>query len=82
MDMKLIPMQTKLDFAILPIGDNFTMGINDAILASQFVGVEKVLAMHFDTFGYIKIDHQLALDKFAEANIELRILKIGDTTEF
>ena len=36
-DMKLIPMQTKLDLAILPIGDNFTMGVDDAIRASDFV---------------------------------------------
>ena len=80
MDMKLIPMQTKLDFAILPIGDNFTMGVEDAILASHFVEVDKVLAMHFDTFGFIKVDHKQAIDKFKEANIELRILEVGVET--
>ena len=53
MDMKLIPMQTKLDLAILPIGDNFTMGVDDAILASDFVKCDKVLGCHYDTFGYI-----------------------------
>lgn len=52
-DMKLIPMQTKLDLAILPIGDNFTMGIEDAIIASDFVECDKILGYHFDTFGYI-----------------------------
>ena len=56
MDMKLIPLQTKLDLAILPIGDNFTMGVEDAIIASNFVACEKVLGVHFDTFSYIEID--------------------------
>jgi L-ascorbate metabolism protein UlaG (beta-lactamase superfamily) len=42
-DMKLIPLQTTLDLAILPIGDNFTMGINDAILASNFIECDKIL---------------------------------------
>lgn len=82
MDMKLIPMQTKLDFAILPIGDNFTMGVTDAIVAAGFVEVDKVLAMHFDTFGFIKIDHQKAKVKFKEANLELRILEVGGETTF
>ncbi len=81
MDMKLIPMQTQLDFAILPIGDNFTMGIKDAIIAAQFVEVDKVLAMHFDTFGYIKIDHDQAKAEFKEADIELTILGIGESAE-
>lgn len=81
MDMKLIPMHTKLDFAIFPIGDNFTMGIDDAIIAAQFVEVDKVLAMHFDTFGFIKIDHKEAKDKFKQADIELTILGIGESAE-
>lgn len=82
MDMKLIPMQTKLDFAILPIGDNFTMGVEDSIIAAGFVEVDKVLAMHFDTFGFIKIDHASAKAKYKEANLELRILEVGETTTF
>jgi L-ascorbate metabolism protein UlaG (beta-lactamase superfamily) len=58
MDMKLIPMRTKLDLAILPIGDNFTMDIEDAIVASDFIECDKVLGYHYDTFGYIEIDHK------------------------
>jgi L-ascorbate metabolism protein UlaG (beta-lactamase superfamily) len=81
MDMKLIPLSTDLDFAILPIGDNFTMGVDDAVLAAQFVEVDKVLAMHFDTFGFIKIDHEQAIAKFKEADIELTILEIGESAE-
>lgn len=80
-DMKLIPLQTKLDLAILPIGDNFTMGIDDAILASDFVECDKVLGYHFDTFGYIEIDHEQAKRKFFEKNKDLMLLPIGDTLE-
>lgn len=76
-DMKLIPLQTKLDLAILPIGDNFTMGIDDAILASDFIGCDKVLGYHFDTFGYIEIDHEEAKRKFFEKNKDLMLLDIG-----
>ncbi|WP_136481185.1 metal-dependent hydrolase [Cognatitamlana onchidii] len=80
-DMKLIPMQTKLDLAILPIGDNFTMGIDDAITASDFVECDKVLGYHFDTFGYIEINHDLAKRKFFEKNKDLMLLEIGDFIE-
>ncbi|MGK0385601.1 MAG: L-ascorbate metabolism protein UlaG (beta-lactamase superfamily) [Patiriisocius sp.] len=77
MDMKLIPMQTKLDLAILPIGDNFTMGIDDAIIASDFVQCNKILGVHYDTFGYIEIDSDAAQQKFSKAGKELILLAIG-----
>ncbi|GAA4281845.1 metal-dependent hydrolase [Gaetbulibacter aestuarii] len=80
-DMKLIPLQTKLDLAILPIGDNFTMGIDDAILASDFVACDKVLGVHYDTFGYIEIDHDEAKKKFFEKNKDLMLLEIGESIE-
>lgn len=77
MDMKLIPMTTKLDLAILPIGDNFTMGIDDAILASDFVECNTILGYHYDTFGYIEIDHTTTLGKFEKAGKKLHLLDIG-----
>ena len=79
MDMKLIPMTTKLDLAILPIGDNFTMGIDDAVLASNFIDCNNVLGYHYDTFGYIEIDHEYAIQKFKKANKKLHLLEIGET---
>lgn len=81
MDMKLIPMFTKLDLAILPIGDNFTMGIDDAIIASDFVECDKVLGVHYDTFGYIEIDHEQAKKKFYDVNKDLMLLEIGESIE-
>jgi len=81
MDMKLIPLQTQLDLAILPIGDNFTMGIDAAILASDFVECDKVLGCHYDTFGYIEIDHEEAKRKFFDRGKDLMLLKIGEGIE-
>ena len=80
-DMKLIPLQTKLDLAILPIGDNFTMGINDAIIASDFVECDKILGYHFDTFGFIEIDHKEAKQKFFDKDKDLMLLEIGESIE-
>ena len=80
-DMKLIPMQTKLDLAILPIGDNFTMGIEDAIIASDFVECDKILGYHFDTFGYIEINHDDAKRRFFEKDKDLMLLEIGASIE-
>ena len=79
LDMQLIPSWADLSFAVLPIGDNFTMGIRDAITAAQFVHADKVIGVHYDTFGFVKIDHQDAIDAFAKENIELRLLKIGES---
>lgn len=81
MDMKLIPLRTKLDLAILPIGDNFTMDIDDAILAAEFVECDKILGVHFDTFGYIEIDHEAAIKKFFNSGKDLMLLEIGDFIE-
>ena len=79
MDMKLIPMRTKLDLAILSIGNNFTMDVEDAIIASGFVDCDKVLGVHYDTFGYIKINHEEAKKKFFDAGKDLMLLDIGQS---
>ncbi|MGB8705687.1 MAG: metal-dependent hydrolase [Gillisia sp.] len=81
MDMKLIGMTTELDLAILPIGDNFTMGVEDAIIASDFVKCDKILGCHYDTFGYIEIDHEEAKRKFYEKGKDLMLLEIGESIE-
>jgi L-ascorbate metabolism protein UlaG (beta-lactamase superfamily) len=80
-DMKLIPLRTKLDLAILPVGDNFTMGIDDALIASDFIACDKILGYHFDTFGYIEIDKEAAKRKFFENNKDLMLLEIGESLE-
>src|SRR5271157_960454 len=56
MDMKLIGESSKLSFAALPLGDDFTMGIDDAIQAADFVKCNRVLGLHFNTFPIIAIN--------------------------
>ena len=48
-DMKLIGEKTDLRFAVLPIGDFYTMGIDDALLAADLVGVTRIVGVHYDT---------------------------------
>jgi L-ascorbate metabolism protein UlaG (beta-lactamase superfamily) len=82
LDMQLIPMTCpSLDFAIMPIGDNFTMGYEDAIIASDFVQCNKIIGCHYDTFGFIKIDHDAAKKAFADAGKQLILLNIGESIE-
>ena len=56
-DMALIGAHG-IDLAILPIGDNFTMGPDDALLAVQYLKPKAVIPCHFNTFGYIMQDAQ------------------------
>src|SRR5690606_19087159 len=78
-DMKLIAEEYDIDFAFLPIGDNFTMGIDDALKAAEFVGTKKIIGMHFDTFPYIKIDKEAAKKAADTKGMELIMLNIGET---
>lgn len=78
-DMELIPRFAKLDFAILPIGDNFTMGVEDAIIAAEFIECSRIVGVHYDTFGYIKIDHKEATQQFEAAGLTLLLPAIGET---
>jgi L-ascorbate metabolism protein UlaG (beta-lactamase superfamily) len=83
LDMQLIPMTcAPLGFAILPIGSNFTMDYHDAIIASDFIQCNTIIGCHFDTFGYIKIDHEAAIKAFEDERKELILPKIGSTLEW
>jgi len=81
-DMKLIGEATKLRFAALCIGDNFTMGPDDAVKAAEFVRCNEILGVHYDTFPPIKIDHAAAKEKFRAAGKDLHLLQIGETRDF
>jgi L-ascorbate metabolism protein UlaG (beta-lactamase superfamily) len=78
-DMKLIGNYRSIDFAFLPIGDNYTMGIDNAIIATDFINCGDIIGMHYDTFGYIKIDQEDAKYKFKRAGRSLTLLEIGET---
>ena len=78
-DMKLIGDYRSINFAFLPIGDNFTMGVDNAMIACDFIKCNDIIGMHYDTFGYIVIDHELAVSKFMQAGKKLTLLEIGST---
>ena len=78
-DMKLLAEFNKLDFAFLCIGDNFTMGIEDSAIAADFVGVKDVIGMHYDSFGYIEIDHENAKEHYNKKGLNLTLMNINET---
>lgn len=80
-DMKIIGEQCNLDWAILPIGDVFTMGIDDAIIASEYISCDNIIGMHFDTFPPIAINKDEAKTKFNSAGKKLTLLNINETLE-
>jgi len=80
-DMKLIGEYRSIDFAFLPIGDNFTMGVENAIIACDFINCNDIIGMHYDTFGYIKIDKEEAVRTFNRSGKKLALLKIGEKIE-
>lgn len=81
-DMKLIGESAKLRFAALPIGDNFTMGVDDAIKAAAFVNCDEILGLHYNTFPPIRIDTSEAVRKFTAARKNLYLLQPGERRDF
>ncbi|WP_138433504.1 metal-dependent hydrolase [Winogradskyella algicola] len=80
-DMKILGQSYDLDLAVLPIGDNFTMGVEDAIIATRFLKCDRVLGYHYDTFGYIEIDKVKAKAKFDSKLKTLKLLEIGNSMD-
>ena len=82
MDMQLIGQATCLKWAALCIGDNYTMGIDDAVRAADFIRCERILGIHYDTFPPIRIDHDQARQRFSAAGKELVLMGIGQSLDF
>jgi L-ascorbate metabolism protein UlaG (beta-lactamase superfamily) len=80
-DMKLIGEMNDIDLAMLPIGDNFTMGPQDALLAAQWVKAKKVVPMHYNTFPLIEQDVNSFNDELKRVGIEGTALQSGESIE-
>lgn len=78
-EMTMIPYYGSLDVAILPIGGNFTMDYNDAIIASDLIKCDKIIGIHYDTFGFIVIDKATAQTAFTQKNKTLLLPNINET---
>jgi len=81
LDMQLIPERHNIAFAFLPIGSNFTMDVTDAVTAAKFVKCNHIIGMHYDTFGYIVVNHEEAVIQFNQAGKLLTLMNIGQTLE-
>jgi len=81
-DMKLIRDQFSVDLAVLPIGGHYTMGLEDALKAADFVGCTRILGMHYDTFPPIAIDHQASKNLADSQGKELILMQIGSSIKF
>lgn len=78
-DMKLIGELNNLDIALLPIGDNYTMGPDDALLAASWLKAGVTVPMHYNTFDVIKQDAEQYVGRLSEYNLRGAVLKSGDT---
>jgi L-ascorbate metabolism protein UlaG (beta-lactamase superfamily) len=78
-DMKLIGEYRSIDFAMLPIGDVFTMNADNALIAADFINCDRIIGMHYDTFEPIRINKEEAKNKFDRAGVDLYLMEIGQT---
>jgi L-ascorbate metabolism protein UlaG (beta-lactamase superfamily) len=79
-DMKLLEDEN-LDWAFLPIGDNYTMGADDAIKAAAFINCKNIIGIHYDSFPVIKIDKEEVKEKFIKAGLNLKLPAIGESLD-
>ncbi len=77
MDMQLIGQSSRLKWAALPVGDFYTMGVDDAIRAADFIGCQRILGIHYDTFPPIRLNREEARQRFTAAGKDLILIGIG-----
>lgn len=81
-DMKLLGEMNRIDLALLPIGDNFTMGPEDAAKAVEFLRPRYVVPMHYATFEVLEPDAGRFVERARGLGAEVVILGPGETREF
>lgn len=80
-DMKLIGEINKIDYMLLPIGDNYTMGIDDAVKAVELANPKVAVPMHYNTFPVIAADPNEFKDKVNNIGKECIVLQFGEEIE-
>ncbi|KEO80137.1 metal-dependent hydrolase [Paenibacillus polymyxa] len=81
-DMRLIGETNSIDAAVLPIGDGYTMGPEDALLAAKWLRASRVIPVHYNTFPGIEQDGDGFCDRLHKEGIEGKALKPGESLEF
>jgi L-ascorbate metabolism protein UlaG (beta-lactamase superfamily) len=77
-DMKLIGEMTPIDYMLLPIGDNFTMGITDAVKAVELTVPKVAIPMHYNTFPVIEVDPNEFKTKVEAKGIKCIVMEYGE----
>lgn len=81
LDMKILADLYNLDYAILPIGGNYTMDVDDALISTKYINCSKVIGVHYNTFPAIEIDTKEAVEKFNREGKTLLLPEIGETID-
>lgn len=82
MDMQLIGQMNQIDVALLPIGDNFTMGVDDAVKAVEFLKPRLAIPMHYNTWDLIAADANTFIKKVQALAVAAKILVPGESHVF
>ncbi|EFM11537.1 beta-lactamase domain protein [Paenibacillus curdlanolyticus YK9] len=80
-DMKLIAETSAIDVACLPIGDNFTMGIEDAVIAASWLKPSVTIPMHFNTFPLIAVDSSVWAEQMERKGLAAQVLSPGQSLD-
>jgi L-ascorbate metabolism protein UlaG (beta-lactamase superfamily) len=79
-DMKLLGEEKPIDLALLPIGDNYTMGPDDALRAVMLLDPRLVVPMHYGTFDVIRQDPRAFADRVKQTTgIDVVVMRPGET---
>lgn len=81
LDMKILAELYSLDYAILPIGGNYTMDVDDALISTKYINCSNVIGVHYNTFPAIEIDSKDAVEKFKREGKVLLLPEIGETIQ-
>lgn len=76
-DMKLLGEMNEIDVALLPIGDNFTMGIDDAVKALEFIKPNLAIPIHYKTFDVIDVDPEEFVQKAKSNGMNAQVMEFG-----
>ena len=80
-DMKLFGELFDIDYAVLPIGDNYTMGAEDAVVASKFLKAKTVIPIHYNTWPVISQDPNDFRALAEKENISVQIVNPGEAVD-
>ncbi len=82
LDMKLISeLNGPFDVCMLPIGGNYTMGVDDAVKACEFIRAKLHVPMHYNTFPVIRADAPAFIRRVEEKGLQAEIVEPGETIE-